>query len=279
MAYPTALSNYTGSETLSAAGHATNHNALEAKLGIGSSTATANTVLRGTASGTSSWGQVDLTADITGTLPVANGGTGGTTSTGTGAVVLDTSPTIASPTLTTPTLGVATATSVNKVTITAPTTSATLTLVTGSSLITSGAYAITLTSTATTGVTLPTTGTLSTLAGAETFTNKRVTKRAPTVTQSATPTINTDVTDVAHITGLAQAITSFTTNLSGTPVQGDTLRIDITDDGTARAITWGASFEASGTVALPTTTVLSVRLDVGFIWNTVTSKWRCVAVA
>ena len=106
----------------------------------------------------------------------------------------------------------------------------------------------------------------------------RITKRAPTVTQSATPTINTEVTDVAHITGLAQAITSMTTNLTGTPVEGDTLRIDITDNGTARAITWGAKFEAS-TVALPTTTVLSVRLDVGFVWNTVTSAWRCVATA
>jgi len=112
----------------------------------------------------------------------------------------------------------------------------------------------------------------------QTVTNKRVTKRVVTVTQSATPTINTDNTDVAHITGLAQAVTSFTTNLSGTPVNGDTLRINITDDGTARAITWGASFEAS-TVALPTTTVISTRLDVGFIWNTATSKWRCVAVA
>ena len=48
----------------------------------------------------------------------------------------------------------------NKVTITAPTTNATLTLAQGSSLITSGAYAITLTSTGTTGVTLPTSGTL-----------------------------------------------------------------------------------------------------------------------
>lgn len=112
----------------------------------------------------------------------------------------------------------------------------------------------------------------------QTMTNKRITKRVVTVTQSATPTINTDNTDVAHITGLAQAVTSFTTNLSGTPVNGDMLRINITDDGTARAITWGASFEAS-TVALPTTTVISTRLDVGFIWNTATSKWRCVAVA
>jgi len=82
-------------------------------------------------------------------------GTAITAVTGTGSVVLATSPT-----LVTPTLGVATATSVNKVTITAPTTSATLTLVTGSSLITAGAFAITLTSTATTNVTLPTSGTL-----------------------------------------------------------------------------------------------------------------------
>jgi hypothetical protein len=70
----------------------------------------------------------------------------------------------------------------------------------------------------------------ATLTGTETLTNKRITKRAPAITQSATPTINTDVTDVAHITGLAQAITSFTTNLSGTPVEGDMLRIDITDN-------------------------------------------------
>jgi len=128
-----------------------------------------------------------------------------------------------------------------------------------------------------TAVTAPS-GTVVGTSDMQTLTNKRATKRAPAVTQSATPTINTDVTDVAHITGLAQAITSMTTNLSGTPVEGDMLRIDITDNGTARAITWGASFEAS-TVPLPTTTVISTRLDMGFLWNTVTTKWRIVAVA
>ena len=94
----------------------------------------------------------------------------------------------------------------------------------------------------------------------------------------ATPTVNTDNYDVVHLTALAAAITSMTTNLTGTPVDGDTLRISFTDNGTARAIAWGASFEAS-TVALPTTTVASTRLDVGLFWNTETSKWRCVAVA
>ena len=166
----------------------------------------------------------------------------------------------------------ATATSINKVTITQPTTSATLTLVTGSSLITSGAFAITLTSTNTTNVTLPTTGTLATLAGTETLTNKRITPRTGTTTSSATPTINTDVTDYYSITALAVNITNIT--MSGTPTDGQKIWISITGTA-ARAITWGASFEAS-TIALPTTTVTTARLDVGFIWNTVTSKWRCV---
>lgn len=115
--------------------------------------------------------------------------------------------------------------------------------------------------------------------GTATLTNKRVTFRSPAITQSATPAINTDVTDYAEITGLAQAITSMTSSLTGTPVKGDRLWISITDNGTARAITWGTSFEASGNVALPTTTVISTRLDIGFTWNVATSKWRCVATA
>jgi hypothetical protein len=107
----------------------------------------------------------------------------------------------------------------------------------------------------------------------------RITKRVlATAGPGATPTINSDNYDVVHLTALAAAITSMTTNLTGTPVDGDTIRISFTDNGTARAITWGASFEAS-TVALPATTVASTRLDAGFFWNTETSKWRCVAVA
>jgi hypothetical protein len=111
-----------------------------------------------------------------------------------------------------------------------------------------------------------------------TLTNKRITARSGTVASSATPTINTDNVDYYSITALAAAITSFTTNLSGTPTIGQTLWISITDNGTARAITWGASFEAS-TIALPTTTVISTRLDVAFIWNELTSVWRCVGTA
>jgi hypothetical protein len=112
----------------------------------------------------------------------------------------------------------------------------------------------------------------------DTLTNKRITARSGTVASAATPTINTDNVDYYSITALAAAITSFTTNLSGTPTTGQTLWISIKDNGTARAIAWGASFEAS-TIALPTTTVISTRLDVAFIWNEATSVWRCVGVA
>lgn len=83
-----------------------------------------------------------------------------------------TNKTLTSPILTTPTLGVATATSVNKITITAPASSATLTLADSSSLITSGGNSITLTSSGSTNITLPTSGTLVTLAGSEELTNK-----------------------------------------------------------------------------------------------------------
>lgn len=86
----------------------------------------------------------------TGTLSVARGGTGvtafgtgvgtalGQNVTGSGGIVLATSPT-----LTTPTLGVAAATSVNKVAITAPATSATLTIADGKTLTASNTLTFT----------------------------------------------------------------------------------------------------------------------------------------
>lgn len=108
-----------------------------------------------------------------------------------------------------------------------------------------------------------------------TLTNKRITKRVGTDTSSATPTINTDNVDVFKITAQAVDITSFTTNLSGTPSDFDSLTISIT--GTAsRAITWGSSFE-NGAATLPTTTSGTSTLDVHFRWNSTTSKWRCMA--
>lgn len=124
------------------------------------------------------------------------------------------------------------------------------------------------------GVTVPT------ISSTNTLTNKRITRRVTTTNApGATPTINTDNMDYQVFTGVGTAITSMTTNLSGTPVNGDVLEISFTDDGTARAITWGTSFASTGTVTLPTTTVLSVRLRVVLEWSSATSKWECVGTA
>lgn len=112
-----------------------------------------------------------------------------------------------------------------------------------------------------------------------TLTNKRITYRVVVVTQAAQPVINSDNADIASITGLAQAITSMSANLTGTPVHGDMLSIEITDNGTARAITWGPSFAASGSLALPTTTVVSTMMSCLFQWNSATSKWVIKAFA
>jgi hypothetical protein len=63
----------------------------------GTVTSSGSLTLGGTLSG------VNLATQVTGTLPVANGGTGVTTSTGTGNAVLSTSPTLVTPILGTPT--------------------------------------------------------------------------------------------------------------------------------------------------------------------------------
>ena len=100
--------------------------------------------------------------------------------------------------------------------------------------------------------------------------------RVGSTTSSATPSINSDIYDAYSITSLAAAITSVT--VTGTPSNFQQLTVRIKDNGTARAIAWGAGFEAKGN-ALPTTTVISKVLTVGFLYDTVTSKWGCVSVA
>lgn len=123
------------------------------------------------------------------------------------------------------------------------------------------------------GVTVPT------ISSTDTLTNKRVSRRVVAVTSSATPTSNTDNADVLTIAALAAAITNMSTNQTGTPAAGDILIWELTDNGTARAISWGSLYEASGTISLPTTTVISTLLTVAFRWNPATSKWRCAGVS
>ena len=87
-----------------------------------------NALLFSTTSLSSATG-LPIIAGTTGTLSVARGGTGVTTSTGSGSVVLNTSPT-----LVTPSLGVATATSLNKIVFTPVASTATVNITAGTTL-------------------------------------------------------------------------------------------------------------------------------------------------
>ena len=137
-----------------------------------------------------------------------------TDETGTGSVVFSNSPT-----LVTPTLGVASATSVNKVTITAPATSATLTLANGSTLATVGAFSTTITATANTTVTLPTTGTLATTANLSQFSSTTSAQLAGVIsdeTGTGSLVFSNSPTLVTPILGTPQSATL--TNATGLPI-------------------------------------------------------------
>lgn len=215
-----------------------------------------------------------------------------TNETGSGSAVFATSPTLVTPILGTPTSGnLANCTfpTLNQNTSgTAAGLSATLVPVNGgtgvannnaSTWAISGNFATTVTVTAPTTVTLPISGTLATLADVETFTNKRITARVLSEAFSATPSINTDSYDGYHATAMSGAITSMTTNLTGSPNPDDIFIFCFLDNGSARAITWGAGFASSGNVALPTTTVISTELNVTCKRNITNTLWLCVGVA
>jgi hypothetical protein len=130
---------------------------------------------------------------------------------------------------------------------------------------------------------VPITGniTLSTTSSGVTFGDgTRQTSTKPRVqantTNSSTYTIDTDSYDMVVITGQSVVITSITT--TGTPANGQKLIISITGIGGIPFTLSSSNFEAS-TISLPTTTASTARLDIGFVWNVATSKWRCVAQA
>jgi hypothetical protein len=138
------------------------------------------------------------------------------------------------------------------------------------------------TGTGLTGGPVTSTGTISidstvvTLDGVQILTNKRITPRVSTPVVAGTYEINTDSFDMVVITGQNVNITDVTT--TGTPTNGQKLWFSVTGTATRTILFNSANFESS-TVTLPTTTVSTNRLDVGFVWNVATGKWRCVAQA
>lgn len=166
-----------------------------------------------------SWDAIDIsTADITGVLPAANGGTGVNNS------------------------------------------GKTITL--GGNLITSGAFSTTLTATNTTAITLPTTGTLATLAGTETLTNKTISGASNTLsnitnaslTNSAITINGSSVSLGGSTTVTATATNALTigTGLSGTSYNGSAA-VTIAIDSTVATLT-GTQTLTNKTLTSPTLT-------------------------
>jgi hypothetical protein len=214
-----------------------------------------------------SYGKIGLTTHVSGTLPVANGGTGitslgsgvatflGTPSsanllaavtdeTGTGALVFGTSPT-----LTTPTLGVASATSVNKVAITAPATSATLTIADGKTLTASNT--LTFTGTDASSVAFGAGGTVLYNGGA------LGTPSSGTLTNCTFPTLNQNTTGSAATLTTARTIGgvsfngSANINLPGVNTTGNQNTTGSAATLTTARTIGGVSFDGSANINLP----------------------------
>ena len=199
-----------------------------------------------------------LTTGVTGTLPVANGGTGVTTSTGSGNVVLSTSPTLVTPVLGTPTSG-------NLANCTFPTlnqnTTGTAAGLSATLAVASGGTGVT-TSTGTGSVVLSTSPTLVTpVLGTPTSGNFSTgTVTWPTFNQnttgtaaglSATLAVTSGGTGVTTSTGTGSVVLStsptLVTPLLGTPTSGNLANCTFP---TLNQNTTGTAANVTGTVAV-----------------------------
>lgn len=95
--------------------------------------------------------------------------------------------------------------------------------------------------------------------------------RVNTLTASSnTYTINTDTTDLAII---ASPTANFTVTTSGTPVNGQVVKLRITSGSTAYTPTWNSIFAGSLDYVLPAAFTASTTINLGFTYNSSSSKW------
>lgn len=165
-----------------------------------------------------------------------------TDETGSGALVFGTSPT-----LTTPTLGVATATSINKVTITAPATSATLTIADGKTLTASNT--LTLAGTDSTTMTFPSTSSTVLTTG-----NTATITKGYTVTANNIGTVSSGTTTLDLTAGQLQYMTNNGASTIAAPSADGTVTVLITNGASAGALAFSGFTVGSSTGDAFTTT-------------------------
>jgi hypothetical protein len=116
---------------------------------------------------------------------------------------------------------------------------------------------------------------IATYTGTETLTNKRIDPRVTSAASASSITPSIATADVYAYTALAANLTINAP--TGTPVDGDKLIFRLLDNGTARALTWDATYTVIG-VTLPTTTTASKTTYVGCIYNANNTRWDVIAV-
>jgi hypothetical protein len=107
---------------------------------------------------------------------------------------------------------------------------------------------------------------------------KLVTRRQRRISSTAsTATLAPDISanDVYYVTALAAAMTI--NNPIGSPVDSEELCIAVHDNGTARAITWGAAYSPQPGKSLPSTTVINSLHYWVFRWVPAFSIWILIS--
>ena len=112
-----------------------------------------------------------------------------------------------------------------------------------------------------------------TQTGAQTLTNKRITKRASVSTTTATLTPNIDNFDSIKLT--AQAENLAIANPTGTPTEDQALLISVKASGGARQITFGTAYAipSGSSLASPYTLASGERIRFAFVYDSASAKW------
>lgn len=180
-------------------------------------------------------------------------------------------------TLTTPDLGVATATSINKVTITAPSTSSTLTIANGKTLTASN----TLTFAGTDGTTMTFPSSSSTVVGLEnsnTFTGTTNTfKDISALGYYSTPypikSSNTIPWDSSGI--FTDTLTANTTYTFSSTTVGKTIEVNVVNNATSYTVSWPSGILwQGGSAPVQTTSASGIRMDTYFFVKLNSSQYR-----